>query len=134
MTELLFDIDEIVLSLYEMPIHLERDLLALFDGQARIGTLEQQPNSYMPTELGPSVSFQQFRRWHRDWEATNRRRLGLISESLTSALGDEEQDELVALQQYADFYIDAYEQLPLEALEQLDLAALVEHDGGRVEG
>ncbi len=103
-----WQIDVEALRLYELPSHLERQLLDLFSGVKRRGVPFEQ-NEYFRELLAITV----------DWEQTNARRFQLIEKKVKRNIRADEKRELDYLQQLTDARIRLLAPLPIKQLEEV---------------
>jgi type I restriction-modification system DNA methylase subunit len=109
-------IDAEVLRLYELPPHLERQLLDLFSGVKRRGVPFEQ-YEYFPREFKGPLTLCGLLAITVDWEQTNERRTQLIFKKVEKTISAEEKLELDELQRLADCRINLLAPLPIEKLE-----------------
>lgn len=113
------EIDAAVLHLYNLPMELEHQLLSLFDGWERPGVPFKQ-SSFIPSELGGIVRFNDFLQYEKDWRKANRRRGNLIDKKIDETATSKELAELNGLQSYAEYYLDRETPIPTDELEKLE--------------
>jgi len=109
-------IDAEVLRLYELPPHLERQLLNLFSGVKRRGVPFEQYD-YFPREFKEPLTLRGLLAITADWEQTNERRTQLIFKKVKKTISVEEKLELDELQRLADCRINLLAPLPIDKLE-----------------
>ena len=93
-------IDAEVLRLYALPVELERELLDFFTGWERVGVPFKQ-DRYFPEGFDEPISLADYLAITADWDATNKRRLGLIEKKAAKTIRAEEKAELQQLQRLA---------------------------------
>lgn len=128
--ELMSHIDAVVMSMYDLPIELEKSVLSLFTGWRRPGVPFEQTR-FLPEELEGKLHFADFVNCEADWSTANRRRGELIDKDISGKLSLSERSELDRLQAYADYYIEQVAPRPTDVLEQLEdvvLAKSVKRD------
>ena len=109
-------IDAEVLRLYNLPPHLERQLLDLFAGQKRRGVPFEQ-HEYFPKGFNEPLTLRGLLAVTADWEQTNGRRTVLIFKKVKKSISAEEGLELDDLQRLADCRIRLLAPLPVQDLE-----------------
>ena len=109
-------VDAEVLRLYELPLHLERQLLNMFSGVKRRGVPFEQ-YEYFPREFKDPLTLRGLLAITVDWEQTNERRTQLIFKKVKKNISAEEKLELDELQRLADCRINLLTPFPIEKLE-----------------
>lgn len=111
-------IDAEVLRLYELPAHLEMQVLKLFSGTRRRGVPFVQ-NEYLPQTASWPLSLHDFLAISLDWNKTNTRRSRLILKKANNNISQSEMHELNDLQRLTDARIKVFAPLPLNQLEMV---------------
>lgn len=111
-------IDAEALRLYDLPPHLERQLLDLFTGVERRGAPFSQIE-YFPKEFSGISTLREMLDITTDWEQTNERRAQLIQKKVKRTILTDEKRELDYLQQLADARLQLLAPLPIKELEAL---------------
>lgn len=109
-------IDAEVLRLYNLPGHLERQVLDLFIGEKRLGVPFEQ-DQYFPREFKEPLALRDLLAITVDWGQTNERRTALIFKKVKMNISVEERLELDELQRLADCRIRLLAPLPLQEME-----------------
>ena len=111
-------IDAEALRLYQLPPHLERQLLDLFSGVERRGVpFEQQ--GYFSQGFTEISRLNELLAITADWEQTNTRRFQLIEKKIKRKIRANEKRELDYLQQLTDARIELLAPLPIKQLEDV---------------
>jgi hypothetical protein len=110
-------IDEEVLQLYNLPLHLEKQLLDLFSGEQRRGVPFEQ-NEYFPKGYEEPLRLRELLMITADWEETNKKRTSLISKKIKKNISFEELQELETLQKLAVSRRQLIAPLPIKELEK----------------
>ena len=104
--------------MYQLPPHLERQLLDLFSGVERRGVpFEQQ--GYFPQGFTEISRLNELLAITADWEQTNTRRFQLIEKKVKRKIRANEKRELDYLQQLTDARIELLAPLPIKQLEDV---------------
>jgi hypothetical protein len=111
-------IDTEVLRLYDLPPHLERQLLDLFTGVERRGVPFKQ-TEYIPKGFSDISTLSELLAVTADWGQTNERRAQLILKEVKKTISPAENRELDYLQNLADAGISLLAPLPIKELEAL---------------
>ena len=111
-------IDAEVLRLYQLPAHLEHQVLMLFSSEARRGVPFVQ-TEYLPKGFADRVSLKDLLAITCDWELTNERRADLLLKEERNGLREPEKAELAHLQRLTDVRIRLVSPLPLAELDQI---------------
>lgn len=109
-------IDAEVLRLYDLPPHLERQLLDLFSGEKRRGVPFEQ-YEYFPKGFSEPLTLRELLAITADWGQTNDRRTQLILRKVKKSISNEGRIELDELQRLADCRIRLLAPLPIVELE-----------------
>jgi type I restriction-modification system DNA methylase subunit len=111
-------IDAEALRLYDLPPHLERQLLDLFTGIERRGVPFKQTD-YIPKGFSDISTLSELLAVTADWGQTNERRAQLILKEVKKTISPAENRELDYLQNLADARISLLAPLPIKELEAL---------------
>ncbi len=109
-------IDAEVLRLYNLPKHLERQVLGLFTGERRRGVPFEQ-TEYLPKSFTEPLTLCELLAITADWDQTNERRAELIFKKVKKNISPQERQELDELQRLASCRARLLAPLPLEELE-----------------
>jgi hypothetical protein len=112
-------IDAEVLRLYALPVEVERELLEFFTGWERVGVPFKQ-HRYFPEGFDEPTSLADFLAITADWDATNKRRLGLIEKKAAKTLHPEERGELQHLQRLAGLKRELLSSPSLKELAEME--------------
>jgi hypothetical protein len=116
--ECLLRLDAAVLEAYELPAHVQRQLLNQFQNWKR--PIAVPFTGYFPEHFKDALTLKDFVTIQYDWDTTNERRCDLIEKELSSqGLTTEERNELQHLQHLADLLVRLKEPYPLEELGTL---------------
>jgi len=119
--ETLLEIDAVVLRGYRLPLHLEKKLLAFFEGVPR--PVPFPFNGYSADEFFYLRLLRIEEDFSAAWEAFNSRRVELIKKKRWNALDPAEAEELRIFQGVADHHLDLTSPLNFQILDQLKEAA-----------
>ena len=109
-------IDAEVLRLYNLPKHLERQILDLFTGERRRGVPFEQ-TEYLPKSFTEPLTLRELLAITADWDQTNKRRAELIHKKVKKTISTEERRELDELQRLASCRRRLLAPLPIEELQ-----------------
>ncbi len=109
-------IDAEVLRLYNLPKHLEKQILELFTGERRRGVPFEQ-TEYLPKSFTESLTLRELLAITADWDQTNERRAELIHKKVKKNISAEERSELDELQRLASCRRQLLAPLPIEELQ-----------------
>lgn len=108
-------LDAAVLDAYELPSHIQRQLLDQFARWKRPISVDFK--GYFPDHFTDPITLSDFVKIQYDWEETNDRRCDLIDKNINGELSSEEQTELEHLQHLADLAIRLKAPRPLDDLD-----------------
>ena len=109
-------IDAEVLRLYNLPKHLERQILDLFTGERRRGVPFEQ-TEYLPKNFTDPLTLCELLAITADWDQTNERRAELIHKKVKKSISAQERRELDELQRLASCRRRLLAPLPIEELQ-----------------
>ncbi len=109
-------IDAEVLRLYNLPKHLERQILDLFTGERRRGVPFEQ-TEYLPKSFTEPLTLRELLAITADWDQTNERRAELIQKKVKKTISTEERRELDELQRLASCRRRLLAPLPIKELQ-----------------
>jgi hypothetical protein len=98
--ELHWQVDSQILRLYDLPAHIERQLLDYFNGWERAGVPFNQER-YFPEHFDQPISLRDLLAITVDWDTTNGRREHLLDRKRNTSITAHELDELRNLQRLA---------------------------------
>jgi hypothetical protein len=111
-------IDAEVLSLYQLPPGLERQVLDLFSGEKRLGVPFNQ-TEYLSKDFSEPLSLNEQLAITADWESTNAQRTRLIYKKIRKTILPAERQELADLQRLTDVRMRLLAPLPIKELEAM---------------